>query len=200
MKRLRAGMNRLRARYGERRVNWLATLVLIGIGAGGVHLLARHNLDSSALLYVGLPYLGALAIVVVRPQRSNQSIAHKYRDFALTSLVVFLGSSIVLFEGFVCVLFFAPIYFLVVSLGFVIDWLAERSAKKRGRTLGIVLPVVILGSSLEGTTEAFSAQRMAHVEASRTANLTPEQVMRNLTRPMNLDAGSSSPATVPSGS
>ena len=48
--------------------------------------------------------------------------------------------------------------------------------------------MVVLGSSLEGTTEAFSAERMARLEASRIADLTPEQIMRNLTRPMDLDA------------
>ena len=181
-------MGRLGARYGERRVAWLATLLLIGIGSIAVHVLVRHQLHSSALLYVGLPYLGALAIVIVRPRKSNQGVAHRYRDFSLTSLVVFLGSSVVLFEGFVCVLFFLPIYFLVVSIAFAGDWLAARSDRKHGRTLGIVLPVVVLASSFEGTTEAFSAERMAYVEASRIADLTPQQVMRNLTLPIELDA------------
>ena len=188
MNRLRALADRLRVRYGARRVNWLATLLLIGIGSVAVHLLIRAELHASALLYVGLPYLGALAIVIVRPPKSRERWWHAYRDFSLTSLVVFLGSSVVLFEGFVCVLFFLPIYFLVVSIGFVSDWLGARNDRKRGRTLGVVLSVVVLGSSFEGTTEAFSAGRTAYAKASRIADLTPEQVMRNLTRPMDLDA------------
>ena len=127
MNRIHTWLDHLRSRYGERRVNWLGVLLLIGIGSAGVHLLVRHNLDSSALLYVGLPYLGALAIVIVRPPRSRDRWWHAYRDFTLTSLIVLLASSIVLFEGFVCVLLFLPIYFLVVSIAFLGTWWLNRN-------------------------------------------------------------------------
>ena len=66
MNRMHAWLDHVRKRYGQRRVNWLGVLLLIGVGSAAVHLLVRHALDSSALLYVGLPYLGALAIVIVR--------------------------------------------------------------------------------------------------------------------------------------
>ena len=177
-------MNRLRARYGHRRVNWLATMLLIGIGSVAYHLLAHHGLHSSALLYIGIPYLGALAIVIVRPTKSDQSWWHRYRDLSLTSLIVLLGSSVVLFEGFICVLFFLPIYFLVVSLVFALDWLAGKAPK--GKSLSALVPIIVLGSSFEGTTEVLSVDRIAQAEASRVADLTPEELMRNLTRPIDL--------------
>ena len=187
MNRVRASLDNLRNRYGERRVNWLGILLLIGIGSVAVHLLVRHELDSSALLYVGLPYLGALAIVVVRPPKSRDRWWHAYRDFALTSLIVLLASSVVLFEGFVCVLMFLPIYFLVVSLAFLGAWLSNWIQGNGGRTLGVLLPVVVLSSSFEGSTEALSRERMAQAEASRIVELPPEQIMGNLLLPIELD-------------
>lgn len=187
MDRTPAWLNHLRNRYGERRVNWLAILLLIGIGSVAVHLLVRHDLDSSALLYVGLPYLGALAIVIVRPAKSRERWWHAYRDFSLTSLIVLLASSVVLFEGFVCVLLFLPIYFLVVSVAFFGAWLSNRSQGSGGRTLGMVLPVVVLSSSFEGSTEILSAERIAQAEASRIVEMPPEQIMGNLLLPIELD-------------
>ena len=187
MNRIRAWLHHLRNRYGERRVNWLGILVLIGIGSVAVHLLVRHDLDSSALLYVGLPYLGALAIVIVRPPKSRDRWWHAYRDFALTSLIVLLASSVVLFEGFVCVLMFLPIYFLVVSIAFLGTWWSNRSQGGGGRTLGLVLPVLVLSSSFEGSTEALSAERMAQAEASLIVELPPDRIMANLLLPIELD-------------
>ena len=186
MNRLQSLVHRLGARYGERRVKWLAILLLIGAGSVAVHLLIRQGLDSSALLYVGLPYLGALAIVVIRPAKPDERWWRIYLDRSLTALIVLLASSVVLFEGFVCVLFLLPIYFLVVSVAFAAGW-AGRRKDQGNKTLAVILPVIILGSSLEGTTEALSAERVAHVEASRVAHLAPEEIMRNLVLPMELN-------------
>ena len=183
---LQSLVHRLRARYGERRVKWLAILLLIGIGSVTVHLLVRHNLDSSALLYVGLPYLGALAIVVIRPAKPDERWWRIYLDRSLTALIVLLASSVVLFEGFVCVLYLFPIYFLIVSIAFAVGWAGTRK-NKGTRMLGLIVPIIVLGSSLEGTTEALSAERVVHVQASRVAHLTPEEIMRNLLRPMELN-------------
>ena len=184
---IRARLDHLRNRYGERRVNWLGILLLIGIGSVAVHLLVRHDLDSSALLYVGLPYLGALAIVIVRPPKSRERWWHAYRDFTLTSLIVLLASSVVLFEGFVCVLLFLPIYFLVATMAFFGTWWSNRNQGRGGKTLGMLLPAVVLSSSFEGSTETLSAERIAQAEASRIVELPPEQIMGNLLLPIELD-------------
>ncbi|MDE0348858.1 MAG: hypothetical protein OXM56_04030 [Gammaproteobacteria bacterium] len=187
MNRVKTVVERLRARVGARRFNWLSTLLLIGVGSLTVHVLIRDELHTSALLYVGLPFAGALAITVLRPA-AGTGVWRRYLDFSLTSLVVLLGSSIVLFEGFVCVLMFLPIYFLVTTACFVFLWLWERIGARGNRNFLAVLPLVILASSLEGTTEATSFERVNQATAITTAALTPQEIMANLTRPIDLDA------------
>ena len=98
-----------------------------------------------------------------------------------------LGSSIVLFEGFVCVVMFLPIYFLVATACFVFLWLEERAGERGSKNLVAVFPLLILASSLEGTTEGLSFERITHATATTTAQLTPEQIMANLVRPIDLD-------------
>ena len=187
MDRLAGTVDRLRARYGARRVNALGLLLLVGIGSLTVHLLVREELDSSALLYVGIPYLGALVIAMVQPRKPGTRLWHRYRDFSLISLIVMLGSSIVLFEGFVCVLMFLPIYFLIASLGFVTHWLLTPDQEHHGKRYASLLPLIVLVSALEGTTDRLSAERMTSATATRVAQLTPQEVMANLVRPIDLD-------------
>lgn len=86
-----------------------------------------------------------------------------------------------------CVLFFLPIYIVVASIAFAGHWAGRHKKKHGGKTLGAVVPIVVLGASFEGTNETFSAERVAHVQASRVVDLTPGEVMRNLVLPMDLE-------------
>lgn len=186
MNRMRSLADRLRERYGKRRINWYFTAFLIGLGVIGVHLLTRYGLGASALLYVGLPYLGALVIAIMQPIRFDRGVGYAYWDMMLTAVVVLLVISLILGEGFLCFLFFLPIYVIVVSLAFASRWVDARDRDGYGKRLGAFLPVLVLGSSFEGTTETLTFERSAYVQASRVAELTPEQVMENLLRPIEL--------------
>ena len=183
---LRDKWGSLQDRFGETRVNAIAWIVLVGIASIAVRLLIEYEFDTSALLYVGIPYLISLIIVLYRPVKTNERWWHQYRDHSLTALSVFLASSIVLFEGFVCVLFFLPIYFLVVSIAFVIRRFEVSRERRQGGTYAIVLPILVLASSLEGTAESLTLPRNNHVIVTKTANLSAAQVMGNIAEPFDL--------------
>jgi hypothetical protein len=183
---LRDKWEQLHDRFGTSRVNAVAWILLVGVASIAVRLLVEYSFDTSALLYVGIPYIISLLIALYRPVRTNEQWWHQYRDHSLTALSVFLASSIVLFEGFVCVVFFLPIYFLVVSIGFVIRWFDVSRKRRNGSTYAFVLPVIVLASSLEGTSETVTVPRDSHVVVTKTANLTVEQVMDNIAQPFNL--------------
>jgi hypothetical protein len=165
---------------------WVAVLVLIAVASIVIRLLFRYDFSHSALLYVAIPFLISLAIAAYRPPKSAEKWWHYYRDHTYAALIVFLGSSIVLFEGFVCVLFFMPIYFLVVSIGFLIAWYHEIAKRRHSKTFVSVLPLLILATSLEGTSEKLSVDRTSQVTVSKVANLSPAEIMSNLAQPINL--------------
>ncbi len=183
---LREKWGTLKGRFGETRVNAVAWMLLVGVASIAVRVLIEYEFDTSALLYVGIPYVISLVIVLYRPVRTHEKWWHQYRDHSLTALSVFLASSIVLFEGFICVVFFLPIYFFVVSIAFVIRWIGESRKRGGGGTYAFVLPVLIVASSLEGTTESLTVPRDSHVVVTRTAHLSAEQVMANIARPFDL--------------
>lgn len=60
----------------ESRVTTLATIVLIGMASITVRLLFQYDFETSALLYVGVPHLIAIAIVWMRPIDSEATWWH----------------------------------------------------------------------------------------------------------------------------
>lgn len=190
MNRLRESWRVLEARFGARRVNPIAILLLVGIGSIVVRLLIFWRLDTTALLYVCVPYGIALLIASFRPLREGQSQAKGMARNISTSLMVMFGSSIVLFEGFVCVLFFLPIYLIVVLCVFLLDRLKARSSRKNSRNLASLLPLLLLASGLEGTHETLSFERLNRVTITQKTNLSPAQIAQNLSLPFSLKPSS----------
>lgn len=173
-------------RHGATRVSSVALILLIGVASIAVRVLIHYEFDNSALLYIGIPYLISLAIVIYKPIETREEWWHQYRDHSLTALVVFLASSVVLFEGFICVLFFLPIYFLAVSIAFFISWISATRKRRRGSTYISVLPLLLIGASLEGTSDTLSMNRDSHVIVTKVANMSPRDVMRNIAEPFDL--------------
>lgn len=183
---IRTKWQTVKARYGEGRVHAIAILVLIGAASIVVRALGHYEFHTSALLYVGVPYLVSIVIVLMKPIVTHEKWWHQYRDHSLTALAVFLGSSIVLFEGFVCVLFFLPIYFLIVTLAFFIRWASVSSQRRRGKTFVTILPMLVILTAFEGTTDSLTVDRNSHVVVTRVASLSPNDVLQNLAMPFDL--------------
>lgn len=169
-----------------RRKLWLSIIGTIGVASIVVRMLMQYRFHESALLYIAVPFLISLAITAFRPPSSKEKWWHAYRDHTYIALIVFLSSSIVLFEGFVCVLMFMPIYFFIVSLGFLIGWYRNSGKRRNGTTFVSLLPLLVLATSLEGTTETLSIDRNSQLVVSKVANLSPAQVMTNIAQPFDL--------------
>ncbi len=177
---------RLCARYGERRVVALGLLAIAGIASIAIQLLIRTNYDHSALLYLAVPYVVAVLITLLRPYDKSQYWWQQYLSHALSALVVFLGSSVLLFEGFLCVLFFMPIYFVGVTLAFLAHWVGISWDNRRGKTYANAIPLLIATLAVEGTTEHTTVDRSNVATAEVLTNLSSEELLSNLAQPFAL--------------
>ncbi|MEM9227911.1 MAG: hypothetical protein AAGA45_08070, partial [Verrucomicrobiota bacterium] len=144
----------------------------------------NSDFHASALLYVGVPYLLALLILAFRRDAPTTHWRQGYLRHVSTSLVVFLGSSVVLFEGFLCVLFFMPIYFFFVTLAFLGD--AYHRRRERSRFESNLLTGLVCLLALEGTVPSLSFERASTVHVESISNLSVAEVRANLTRPVAL--------------
>lgn len=181
-------MERLKARFGERRIVALSLLAIAALASIVIILLVRLDMDNSALLYLAVPYGVAVLITLVRPFREYQTWWERYISHSVSALVVFLASSVILFEGFICVLFFVPIYFFVVALAFVAHGIAVTWRDRRGKNYASVIPLLVLLLSVEGTNERVTFDRDSRATATVTTTLSPEELLDNLARPFELPA------------
>lgn len=162
----------------------LLVVVLILIGSLAVPLLSRYKLDTSALLYVGLPILISTLLIFFTSARPNNHWKNRYWNNARYSLIIMLGSSILLFEGFICILMYMPIHFLIFSIVYLFH---KNYKENSGKLNSHVLPIILIIISLEGTHSSLSYERYNEVSATQIVNISIKDIKNNLIKPIKLD-------------
>ncbi len=176
----------MKDRFFEHRSRMILILVVIALASLAVRALTDYRFHETALLYVGIPSLIAVALILVRPAEAL-TWKRRYLLRLIDAFIIMLGSSVVLFEGFVCVVMFMPIYLLIILLMFFAALIRER-AKQQGRgTLTMqVVPLLIVASSFEGVTPQWSFNRDEQISVSRVVPASVAQIKHNLQQPMDL--------------
>lgn len=183
-------LDRMATRFGRKRIVMIGLLVIAGLASIAIQLLGRHDLDHTALLYLAVPYSVAVLITLLRPYGDPDKWWETYVSHSVSALVVFLMSSVVLFEGFICVLFFIPIYFIGVTLAFIAHGLVMAWDARKGKTYSVAIPLLVAVLSVEGTTEVTTFDRHATATAVAVTNLTPPELLSNLGTPFELPESS----------
>ncbi|MDQ6828472.1 MAG: hypothetical protein M3081_06350 [Gemmatimonadota bacterium] len=158
------------------------TSLIIALAAMSViyRLLHAAHLEHTALLFIGIPT--ALALISIRGRPSQTATGTIVR----TIWIALCMSGILLAEGFVCILFAAPLALLVgLVIGKVID--ARRRRGREGRQLLILLGVGLSVSSLEGARPTWSLPRDSAVSVTRDVDLPADSIAIALARPMRFD-------------
>lgn len=159
---------------------------MIALASLAIRALAHYRFHESALLYVGIPFVIALVLILVRPV-DETSWKKRYVTRLIDAFIIMFGSSVVLFEGFVCVTMFIPIYLFVMLLMFLFETLKQRAKRNAQGTLSIhVLPVLILFSAFEGISPVISFDRNESVSVTRIVQASVAEIKHNLQQPMDL--------------
>lgn len=168
---------------------WAFNIVgLVGGASLIVWSLKRSGYADAALLYVAVPFGIGLALAWLRESVARGQRSYSFGRFLLDSLIVMLASSLVLMEGFLCVLMFMPIYFTMAVLAYgVYDALSGPDGRPRGGAKAFVLPLLVLVPSVEGLSENLSFERTNTVTVSQVVEQTPEEIHANLRQPIELD-------------
>jgi hypothetical protein len=163
-------------------------LLIIGVTSLLIRALISYDFDRTALLYVGIPFFVALALLYVVQKPEQPSLHKYYGHVVMWSLIVMLGTSIILFEGFVCVVMFMPIYFGILLLMYLFQVLAERlHSSNKGKHYVHVLPVLIFMSAFEGVIPSASFEREYSVTRELVVVASITEIQRQLAQPMQLN-------------
>lgn len=136
-------------------------------------LLVRSDRVDTAALFVGVPLVLAVVIALAPPAKSLHGLTFRVVTFGL------LITSAFLHEGAACVLMAAPLVYGVAHLVAEIVRQARRVDQGRRAALAVV-PLLLLGASLEGT--AYRVEPVQTVTTERVVAMSPQQVEQSLQR------------------
>lgn len=151
------------ARLRSARVQLTLLAVALAVGYSAYRLLHRQDLDSTALLFIGLPAILAIVVALTPPARSITGMTMKGITLGL------LLSGVLLIEGVVCIVLAAPLFYAV---GLAVAWGLERARRVGNRTdpRAFALLAVLAVLSTEGVWPATTAQRAQEVTAVRVVD------------------------------
>ncbi len=132
-----------------------------------------HGLDQTAALFVGVPVVLAIVVIFTASPQSATGVACKAVTVGLLLSVLFL------WEGFLCVVMAAPLFYFVAI---VMTWAVARLREKtQSRTLySSLIILVIAPMSLEGVTEFTTLDRAEVVTRSQIVHASSAAVERAL--------------------
>lgn len=156
---------------------WAIITITLTLAIGGLfYRLAQDNyLHQSAAFFIGVPTILAITLALTPKAKSATGMIVKGMTLAL------LLSGVVFFEGFICILMAAPLFYLVgIGIGIPIDRARRRKAKEH-RIYSIV-GITMLALSMEGVTPATSFSQDGSVSVTRTIDATYADVTHALSQ------------------
>jgi hypothetical protein len=150
---------------------WVLGALVVAFGAVmfGWAVVSGHA--DSALLFVGLPVLLALALVVLHGRTTHG------RVFQLTTVLLLL-SAVALHEGAICVILAAP---LVYGTAHGVTALVRLFARSSRPYALLPIPLLLL-SAVEGTSDDLRLHPAQTVTVTRVVAATPQEVLHRLSR------------------
>ena len=166
---------------------WVRYLLIIGFFNLLIRGLMNGHLNHSALLYILVPYLVAVAIYLFVPQPLGMSRWKRFLRHMMAAFVIMLATSALLFEGFLCVLMFLPIYLIVAAIAFASMRPYQEKPKNIASTFSVSLvPALILLVSVEGLTPSLSFERQESITRSHIVTGTIEELKANMAMPIDM--------------
>ncbi len=164
---------------------WVYLLFVIGAAAIAIRLVLDSDFSQSTLLYIVVPFLVSVALIQLVPRPESERILVRYFVHIRDATIVMLATSAILFEGFICVVMFMPIYYFFASIYFLSEALRER-AENRTRMYGFVVPALVAVAALEGLIPATTFERDNAVTRSFVTEKSISQLKANMAAPIHL--------------
>jgi len=171
-------------------ISWKIILLVVGVSTLALRFLLDSAFATTTLVYIAVPFLISVALAFFTKNSESVSLGARYVNHLRMSTIVFLATSVILFEGFICVVMFMPIYYSFVSVGFAASALFEppkdkQSANDLNNTFkAYALPVIVLMLVTEGLTPMTTVERNGTATYVAESDQSIEQLQANMAKPI----------------
>lgn len=179
----------------------VALATLIGAVAAGIiayRLIVAHNLQQTAALFIGIPALLAIVVIFGVSPRSATGVACKAVTIGLLVSLLFL------WEGMMCVLMSAPLFYAVaIGVTRLVQLIRGTGDRDTITLRSYALLLILVPMTLEGVTDSTTIARDESVVASQVVAAPADAVATALLaaprfdrpRPLLLRSGFPSPTS-----
>lgn len=161
----------------------LRILFACGVAAIVLRMLLDSDFATSTVVYILVPFVFSAGLYFFVPRAKGEGVVADYLNHLRIVTIGFLLTSAFLFEGFICVLMFMPIYYLMATLAFAGAWLAKRGENKN-RLRAVVIPVIVLVAAAEGLVPATTFERETAEEFVAYSPQSVDELKANMARPI----------------
>lgn len=167
-------------------ISWKVILLVVGVSTLTLRALLDSEFGTTTLVYIAVPFLVSVALAFLTKQSEDRSWGMRYLNHLRISTIVILATSAFLFEGFICVAMFMPIYYLFVSVGFAFAAMTDKSDGQDSNTLkAYSVPVLVLVLVSEGLIPVTATERAGTATFVAESALTPAQLQANMAKPIS---------------
>lgn len=160
----------------------VSVIVALTVGTALFRLLVFSSLEHTSLLFIGIPAILAVLTALTPAPRSATGMIVKVITLSL------LIAGIVLGEAFVCILFAAPIFFVVgIGIGLLVDFLRARGRRGLDSKSACLLLLALVPASVEGVVPGFGFDRHETVTVARVVAGSGSDVAAALGRTPQFD-------------
>lgn len=160
--------------------HFLLWTIVLGAAVLAARLLVTTGTFHSGLLYIAWPFGLSLALYALTPITDGTTWKKRFWNNFRSSTILVLASSIVLQEGYVCVVMALPLFFIGFLFSFFAQYLQHKFGK---RSVSVHLfPLAIVLLSLEGVTSATTFERYNEVTYSKVVAASSATIKHRLSR------------------
>lgn len=168
----------------RRKMGFTGIILIIGICVVGLRLLLGSPFSHSSLLYLAVPFFIAVVLYVAFPKTENESRVGYNMNRLRDATIIMLATSFILFEGFVCVLMFMPIYYFAFGIGLLYTQLADRPTRDKNKLNVHIIPLVVVILSTEGMFSQTTLSRQNQVTYVKVIDANIEELKLNMAQPI----------------
>lgn len=165
----------------DRATPYFKLLLSFGLSLFFIRLLIWTDTFHSSLLYIAWPFGLSMILYYFTPQIDGSTWVRRFWNNLRIGLIFLFGSSLVLMEGYVCVIMFMPIFFISFLFGFISDYFFHRYGK--GTMNAHVIPFIVALVSLEGATDVTTFNRYNEVTHTQIIASSVADIKRRIERP-----------------
>ena len=166
---------------------WYVILLSVAFTTIDYKLLMAFGFHNTALPYVGIPFIVALILVIFRKPYIGAGWRRIHRNLLVDGLIIMFASSLLLGEGFICVLFSLPIYLLILAITYAATAAYKRAQERKSHRIGVhIIPLLIFLSAFEGVVPETSFDRYEQVTVTRIVPVPVSEIRANLIKPIQL--------------